>query len=391
MKKRWSILSVSILAVGLLGSLGGVGRAGLLDSDPTDPSLPEDPVGTVLDTVEDLTEPEPSPSTSPSPSPQPTESAPPPPATDEETDEALDPIKSGDKTVKGIDKTASANADDIFGAASSPDAMAPTLSGSGAHEWRPLDEPQDPYFYRMPRSPRSTRLVLQILNKINAPLDVVANTLAPFPVAGPAHYSDDWGADRHFPTFHRHEGTDIFADRGTPVIASSDGVITDTGSGSSIGGNEIKLTGSDGTYYIYSHLDSFGPGIEKGSLVSAGDIIGSVGTTGNAGRSPHLHFEIHPDGGAAIPPVPYLDRWLSEALHRAKALQSSSANAGATAGLSGLPRQLADRIRGAVTSPDGTSIAGVSSALAGVSWLMVLGSVGLGLYIRRRIRMGATD
>ena len=64
-----------------------------------------------------------------------------------------------------------------------------------------------------------------------------------------------------------------------------------------------KLTGSDGTYFFYAHLDSFAPGIAIGSAVRAGQIIGYMGSTGFAG-SPHLHFEVHPKGGAAVSPYP---------------------------------------------------------------------------------------
>jgi murein DD-endopeptidase MepM/ murein hydrolase activator NlpD len=171
------------------------------------------------------------------------------------------------------------------------------------------------------RGPRSTVDLFEILTRAGVSPDKIAKIVAPFPVAGRASYTDDWAAPRYKPEFHFHEGTDIFAERGTPVIASSDGVITSMVSDTHTAGNGIRLTAADGSYYYYSHLDQFALGLSQGDRVGSGDVIGFVGATGNAeGGLPHLHFEIHPNGGAAVPPVPYLDRWLEEALATAKAL-----------------------------------------------------------------------
>jgi murein DD-endopeptidase MepM/ murein hydrolase activator NlpD len=60
---------------------------------------------------------------------------------------------------------------------------------------------------------------------------------------------------------------------------------------------------ADGTYFFYAHFSEFAPGIEIGTKVVPGQIIGFNGATGNA-SVPHLHFEIHPGGGAAINPFP---------------------------------------------------------------------------------------
>ena len=70
-----------------------------------------------------------------------------------------------------------------------------------------------------------------------------------------------------------------------------------------LGGNQVKLFGDDGVAYYYTHLHSFG---KKGRVV-AGDVIGTVGNTGNAAGGPtHVHFEVHPGGGAAVNPYPLL-------------------------------------------------------------------------------------
>ena len=124
-----------------------------------------------------------------------------------------------------------------------------------------------------------------------------------FPMQGRCSFVDSWGEPRS--GGRTHEGTDVIGARGLAIYAVMDGVITRTYSGLALGGNAIRLTIADGTYFYYSHLDSFAPGIANGTPVRAGQIIGYNGSTGNAG-SPHLHFEIHPQGGAAINPFPLL-------------------------------------------------------------------------------------
>lgn len=124
-----------------------------------------------------------------------------------------------------------------------------------------------------------------------------------FPMQGRCSFVDSWHEPRSGGRLH--EGTDVIGARGLAVYAVMDGVITRTYSGMALGGNAIRLTIADGTYFYYSHLDGFAPGIASGVSVRAGQVIGYNGSTGNAG-SPHLHFEIHPQGGAAINPFPLL-------------------------------------------------------------------------------------
>jgi murein DD-endopeptidase MepM/ murein hydrolase activator NlpD len=74
-----------------------------------------------------------------------------------------------------------------------------------------------------------------------------------------------------------------------------------------LGGTKLWIKGESGTYYYYAHLSAFEEGLTVGQVVEAGDVVGLVGTTGNArGGAPHLHFEIHPDGGMAVNPYPLL-------------------------------------------------------------------------------------
>lgn len=164
----------------------------------------------------------------------------------------------------------------------------------------------------LPTGKRSTTDLLRRFDELDLPDDAARRILAPFPVFGPARYSDDWHAPR--PGGRLHEGIDVFAPRGTPVIASTDGVLTQVRDGSPRAGKSIRLTELDGTYSFYAHLEAFHPDVERGARVSRGDVLGYVGTTGNAqGTMPHLHFEIHPRGGEAVPPADHLDRWLEQA------------------------------------------------------------------------------
>jgi murein DD-endopeptidase MepM/ murein hydrolase activator NlpD len=110
-----------------------------------------------------------------------------------------------------------------------------------------------------------------------------------------ARFMNDWGFPRSDTGFH--QGNDMMAKRGTPVVAPVSGTVSQNVG--SISGNQFRLVGSDGTLYVGAHLDKFG----KSGKVKAGDVIGYVGDTGDAKGGPtHLHFEIHPGGGSAVNP-----------------------------------------------------------------------------------------
>jgi Peptidase family M23 len=134
-----------------------------------------------------------------------------------------------------------------------------------------------------------------------------------FPVYGPATASDSFGAPR---TTTWHHGVDIFAPLGAPILAVADGTLFRVG-WNGVGGNRLWLRDGAGNEFYYAHLSAYSPLAQEGRQVKAGDVIGFVGTTGDAaGTPPHLHFEIHPrellwmgyDG--AIDPYPYLVAWL---------------------------------------------------------------------------------
>ncbi|MBV8693087.1 MAG: M23 family metallopeptidase [Actinobacteria bacterium] len=132
-----------------------------------------------------------------------------------------------------------------------------------------------------------------------------------FPVGGQANFSDDWWTPRFTPVFHLHQGNDIFAAQGTPVRAPADGVLRQ--SNEAVGGLSAYVTIPDGTFFYMAHLVAFVTGQKSGDKVKMGEVIGFVGATGDAvGGAPHCHFEIHPKGGAATDPKPYLDQWLND-------------------------------------------------------------------------------
>jgi murein DD-endopeptidase MepM/ murein hydrolase activator NlpD len=122
-----------------------------------------------------------------------------------------------------------------------------------------------------------------------------------FPVAGGARYSDDFSVEAT-DTSRKHLGNDLMSPTGTPLLAVDDGDVrfgTDP-----LGGQIANLRSPDGTRYYYAHLSAFEGGNRH---VSAGEVIGYVGATGNAAGGPsHCHFEVHPGGGAAVDPYPYL-------------------------------------------------------------------------------------
>ena len=134
-----------------------------------------------------------------------------------------------------------------------------------------------------------------------------------FPVAGLATWSDDFHDPRYNPTPHYHQGNDIWADAGTPVRAPARGQAELTGE--AVGGISVYVTTADGTYYYMTHLAGFAPDLQTGDTVEQGQVVGFTGATGNAaGGPPHVHFEIHPFGGAAVNPKPILDQWVADAL-----------------------------------------------------------------------------
>jgi peptidoglycan LD-endopeptidase LytH len=138
---------------------------------------------------------------------------------------------------------------------------------------------------------------------LNGQVYIAANGMT-CPIAAPTSFIDSWGFPRDGGA-RSHEGADMMAAKGAPVVAITDGRITYAGVGATAG-NWIILTGDDGNEYYYMHNDK---NIVTSGRVTVGEQIATVGDTGNAiGGPPHVHFEFHPGGGGPINPYPLLDK-----------------------------------------------------------------------------------
>jgi murein DD-endopeptidase MepM/ murein hydrolase activator NlpD len=116
--------------------------------------------------------------------------------------------------------------------------------------------------------------------------------------------ANTWHAARG--TDRLHEGQDIFAPQGTPILSATEGYIANIGE-NSLGGQTVSVVGAGGRVYYYAHLDSYAPRIAEGDWVTTQTVLGYVGTTGNAaGTPPHLHFGVYAPGGA-MNPLPLLN------------------------------------------------------------------------------------
>ena len=141
-----------------------------------------------------------------------------------------------------------------------------------------------------------------------------------FPVLGPVTYSDDFGEPR---AGGKHQGIDIVAPKRALALAAEAGKVKFWGR-SATAGCMLYLYGASGTTYYYIHLNNdltrrndnrgkcvagtaYAKGLKSGAKVTAGQVVGYVGDSGDAnGIHPHLHFELHPGGGRAVDPYPWL-------------------------------------------------------------------------------------
>lgn len=118
------------------------------------------------------------------------------------------------------------------------------------------------------------------------------------PVQGGASFSDTWGARRS--GGRTHKGVDMFNARNTPLLAVADGRVKL--SSNSLGGRSTHIYTDDGVVYYYAHLERHPTDITSGQRLTKGTVVGFLGNSGNARyTSPHLHFEIRPDGKAVNP------------------------------------------------------------------------------------------
>lgn len=116
--------------------------------------------------------------------------------------------------------------------------------------------------------------------------------------------TDTWGAARS--QGRSHEGIDIFAERGTPIQSTTQGIVSKVGE-NTLGGRVVVVVGPGGAGHYYAHLEDYAD-ISANDWVNKGDIIGYVGDSGNAkGTPPHVHYGIYING-SAVNPYPLLQK-----------------------------------------------------------------------------------
>ena len=123
------------------------------------------------------------------------------------------------------------------------------------------------------------------------------------PVAGAAWFTDTWGAPRS--GGRTHKGVDMSATLGARLVAMNSGKVRLNWHSS--GGRQVYLTADDGNFYYYAHLSGYPPGLATGQRVDKGQVIGYVGTTGNA-KTAHLHLGMGVSGGPLVNPYPTVRR-----------------------------------------------------------------------------------
>jgi Peptidase family M23 len=192
-----------------------------------------------------------------------------------------------------------------------------------------------------------------------------------FPVIGPVQYTNDFGDPRPQGS---HQGNDIMAPKRSLAVAAESGKVKLRSGGAA--GCYLYLYGVSKTTYMYIHLNNdrttgndnrggcvpgvaYAKGLKDGQKVKAGQLLGYVGDSGDAnGVASHLHFEVHPKGGAAVSPYPFLNRayrLLFAAARGSMFTLTLSGKVGATQ-----PEQLALRIKNLRQYPSGFRFLGVN-------------------------------
>ena len=141
----------------------------------------------------------------------------------------------------------------------------------------------------------------QQLSLLQQPLPTENSLPNPLPKQ---HLADTWGAARS--QGRSHEGIDIFAERGTPIQATTQGIVSKVGE-DALGGRVVMIIGPGGARHYYAHLEDYAD-ISANDWVNSGDTIGYVGDSGNAkGTPPHVHYGIYING-SAVNPYPLLQK-----------------------------------------------------------------------------------
>lgn len=160
---------------------------------------------------------------------------------------------------------------------------------------------------QMPAQTRWHQLIVSLQGQTQAYRQHIALLRLPAPEPNslpnpvPNHrFTDSWGSPRS--GGRQHEGIDIFAERGTPIHSNIEAVVLKIGD-NTLGGKTVTLMGAGGWRHYYAHLDSYAD-IQEGDWIHQGEVIGTVGNTGNAiSTPPHLHYGIYTSAGAVNPYV----------------------------------------------------------------------------------------
>ena len=176
------------------------------------------------------------------------------------------------------------------------------ITGSWSYAWQNYEENKEQLIIYIDDLTRSIALPYRV---VQMTLREPFNEL-PVPVHGVTliEISDTWGEAREIR--RTHEGTDIFAERGTPVFSATEGYIIRRNIGSR-GGVNVMVIGPGGIMYYYAHFERIAHGIEPGAYVTPDTVLGFVGNSGNAsGTPPHLHFGVYERRWDAVNPYPLL-------------------------------------------------------------------------------------
>lgn len=146
----------------------------------------------------------------------------------------------------------------------------------------------------------AARNALRYADLMRQPGPTAASLSDPLPGV---RFADTWGGARS--EGRRHEGVDIFAPRGTPIRATTEGIVLRIGE-NRLGGHTVMITGPGGYRHYYAHLERY-PDLKDGDWVEVGTVVGYVGDSGNArGTPPHLHYGVYRPVGGAINPYPLI-------------------------------------------------------------------------------------
>ncbi|MCC2674172.1 MAG: endopeptidase [Ramlibacter sp.] len=176
----------------------------------------------------------------------------------------------------------------VLGPSSGDPVRAPEVPMPSEMAAAPAPRPAAP----APRKPATKRVPPPL--DVDAPAnDLLATRRLVVPVDGvqPSQLRDTFHSGRG--KGRKHQAIDIMAPRGTPVLAADDGRVAKISSNQGGGLSAYLVDPSGRLVYYYAHLDGYAPGLREGQPIKRGDLIGYVGSTGNAPESaPHLHFAV---------------------------------------------------------------------------------------------------